>query len=392
MSRADLSSSAPQRFPRVEVPPADQVRIRELLVREASTGGRRRAFRRPPARLAIPIVALAVVAAILGSTVVARRLSGSDTPKPATTHDTRPQDGNAQCVSSGTTISRKQGKDLLYLAPTPAGFTSPAYTLENGNSCYMGRDAIASFYRATDGAPTGTFDAAVTVWHLADSPEKLAKWPNVSWRVSSQTGLPTRKAVPVTVGGRPGELTGHRLLNWQASDGQYWSMTGSGLTGDQLIAIGAALELKGTTVSWPEAGAKGFTRLDVPAQPRIKYSRDMFFEVEYKKKNCRCTLHLVVIPQAEQDQHPWQAQLGQVGLPARLVTVDGRPGLLTEHGEVQAPGNKTGHELRTLTADGTNLWVIENITGKRTDLVAWAQGIKKVSPDDPRLARLNPYK
>ena len=412
MSRNDQSSRPALGFPRVELSVAERVRIREVLLREVISATPQKAprFARARfagagltrARLAIPIVALAVVLAIVGSTIVAKQLNGSAAPEPANTTDPivipppdvtqelSPQDSDAQCVSSGRAISLKQGKDLLYLGPTPTGYRKPAYILEDGNSCYMGRDLIASYYHLTPGAPSGTFDAAVTIGHLADSPEKVAKWPNVSWRDSDQTGLPTSDAVNVKVGSRPGKLSDGRLLTWKAPDGGYWSMTGSGLTGDQLISIGAGLKLKGSKVSWPKAVAQGFTRLDIPAQPRLKDSRDRFFEVTYGKKNCKgCQLTLDVSPDTEQDQHPWQAQLGLMLLPARLVTVDGRPGVLSERGLIQEQGKVPGHELRTLTADGDNVWVIEETTQARTDLVSWAQGITKITPDDPRLAGAN---
>jgi hypothetical protein len=158
-----------------------------------------------------------------------------------------------------------------------------------------------------------------------------------------------------------------------------------------LISIAAGLKLSGSTVSWPAAAAQGFTRLNVPyVKPAMKHP-DMFWALAYRKKDChKCSLSLDVFPGTQQDQHPWQAYLGTLRMPARLVTVDGRPGLLSEHGTFQDPGDKTGHELRTLTADGANVWIIEDITGQRTDLVAWAQQLRKTAPDDPRIARLTP--
>jgi hypothetical protein len=138
-----------------------------------------------------------------------------------------------------------------------------------------------------------------------------------------------------------------------------------------LISIAAELKLSGSKASWPVAEVQGFERLDVPARKPQARSQDKFWELSYRKKNCRkCNFILDVSAPGQQDKQPWQADLGSLRMPARLVTVGDRPGLLSELGTFAEPSSSTGQELRMLTVDGADLSVIENTTGKQTDLVA----------------------
>jgi hypothetical protein len=155
-------------------------------------------------------------------------LTGSNGTNPApASKKVIPNSFDQQCVSEGTSIAPETAKDLLYLGPKPAGYSAPSFLLENGFSCYMGSDPVASFYKPDPSGPPGTFDAAVTVSHLADAPEKIAQWPNMIWRQPEAVDEPPAKFVNVKVGSQPGKLTGGRILTWPAADAQYWSMTGS---------------------------------------------------------------------------------------------------------------------------------------------------------------------
>jgi hypothetical protein len=157
----------------------------------------------------------------------------------------------------------------------------------------------------------------------------LAQWPNVLARTEEgKTAAPTA----VTVRSGPGELANGRVLTWKEPDGQYWSVSGSGLASEELISIASDLKLTASAVEWPQAEAGKFERIDVPADNRTEHSDIPYSSTLLDRPGCGGSCYFGL--EMSRGADPWPGFLADLRMPIRLVDLNGRLGVLAEHGEV----------------------------------------------------------
>jgi hypothetical protein len=366
-------------FPERDLPQGHQ-QIRDLLVREAARTSSHKPSRWPTA---VPIAALAVAIAVAGSTFVIENWTRITQGPAAHIED-------AQC-GYARHVDPRQGSDVLYLAPAPAGWTSQAH-LNQERSCVRETDPVAAFVR-TD--RTGTIIAAVTIWRSLPpedgSPEGAAvEDPDLLKQLVTPTGsaapaagpggagtATSPPATPVTVRSRPGWLIGNDALTWTEQDGRRWAVTASGVTVERLTSIVDSLVITETAGSWPDASAQDYQQLAIPRVATKPAAWQPVWYVCYShSESGACTLSVVV---RRSGQHPsglpWQTLPSLGSTTGRLVDVAGRPGLLVE----VAPDQQM---LETEAADGTRL-SIAGVAPPDSTMAEFAAKLTRVAPDDP---------
>ncbi|HSU37598.1 MAG TPA: hypothetical protein VLJ88_18235 [Propionibacteriaceae bacterium] len=351
----------------------------------------------------VPAAACAVLA-IVGAVVVAETwTSGTPAPHVAKPMPNPPQ-VEGKCWDEQPFPKPAEAPELLHLIPTPSGMTLYP-ELDAEIACSDHTHPLVTFLKRAATGPEGTLSAALTVTALDGSPQEIAELEvldNLSPGEdpkSARIRLP--KSTPITVRGRPGLLIKQRVLEWQEPGGQWWRVTGSGLTSDQLVVLAAGLTLDRDTMTWPTAAQQGFEALPIPALPQGK-TVHRWLNLYYTEPGL--DLESVVVSVGL--EQPWQLLISGMKMPVRLLDVNGQAGVLTENGTLwdmnvpmhDAKTNKSLTQQQINALPSRPLVLLEtkngqqvNISGRVSapELLAVAEQLKVASADDPRLAHAN---
>ena len=356
-------------FPRRELTGVQHQQVRDLLIREAASTTRRRTPGRW--RFAVPVAALAVGAAVAGSTAVLGDWHLSHEANPAAQVD---DDSGCGFARHATLI---KGTGLLFQAPVAAGVTPVSYVNEERYCAPDTRPVVSFVSRRAD----GTVTSAVTVWRslppdIGIDPEGVAAGTASTAPVDGDDPgtVPNAPSSQVPVRSTYGRLIKGGKLTWIEPDGQRWSLTGAGLSDDELCAIAGELQLGKATAVWPQAPIRGYRTLVVPRtslskQPKEKSWQPVWY-LDYGSDQPGADTDVSV--RADRTSQPWQASISSFPMPVRLVSVSGRPGVLTDNGDPAVP------LLITNAQDGTQLTLLGRLPSPSM-MVTFAEQVKLVT-------------
>lgn len=361
-------------FPRRELAAAQHQQIRELLVQEAA-GEPARPFLR--ARVLVPtITVLAIGATVAGAGVITRDWNPvTSVPAAAKRVPDLFFDHSEDCGYAQKT-DPSRGDGLRYLAPLPAGWKYSAW-LNQEPYCPTDKstEPVFSFVKETADRDVA---AAVTVWRSL--PPGVSSWSDdaTSTELKPKAApAPSGASMAVTVHHRPARLIGLDKLTWTEKDGQRWSLTATGLTPAQLQSIAQGLDLTRGVVRWPTEQVPGYTKYPIPSRPEpATFSpQGTWYICASPKDPTQCQVQVEINRTAV----PWQVALSTEPLPARMVAVNGRSGVIRTDPDIEG-----GAFLATDTADGVQIHVNGSVPAP-SSLLTLAEQLKPVAADDPAI-------
>jgi hypothetical protein len=361
-------------FPRRELSAAQHQQIRELLVREAVPQPVRKFFR---ARVLLPAFAvLAVGATVAGAGVITRDWNPVTSVPAAVKKLPNLIFDHSEDCGYAQKADRSRGDGLRYLAPLPAGWKYSSW-LNQEPYCPVEQPTkpVVTFVKET---ADRTVTAAVTLWRSLPPEVPSSSSDATSTELKPKgTPPPSGASMAVTVHGRPARLIGLNKLTWTEKDGRRWSLTAAGLAPARLQAIAEGLNLAAGQVRWPTEQEPGYTRYAIPSRPEPAEYTPMatWYICASPTERAECQVQVEINRTAV----PWQVALSTEPLPARMVDVNGRPGVIRADRDIK--GNAW---LSTDTEDGARVEVSGSVPAP-SSLVELAGQLRPVAADDPAI-------